>query len=143
MQNTMSPALQFFLNLSKLQAVMNRRFDSGLGGLGLNEFIILLHLDQAPNAIMRRIDLAEKIGLTASGVTRLLLPMEKVGLVRKEVDEHDARVSLVVLAPGGKRRLEETLERAELLSNELVPAGKEKELALLSALFGKAGNAIL
>lgn len=140
MKTTISPSLQFFLNLSKLQAVMNRRFDSGLGGLGLNEFIILLHLDQAPETKIRRIDLAEKIGLTASGVTRILLPMEKVGLVTKEVNEHDARVSLVALAPGGKRRLEETLERAELLSNELIPADRGSEIAALSKLLGNLGG---
>lgn len=140
MKNTLSPALQLFVDLSKLQAIMNRRFDSGLGGLGLNEFIILLHLDQAPNTTMRRIDLAEKIGLTASGVTRLLLPMEKVGLVSKQVNADDARVSLVVLAPGGKRRLEETLERAELLSNELIPADRADEVASLTQLLNQIGR---
>ena len=122
---------------------MNRRFDSALGGLGLNEFIILFHLDQAPDTKMRRIDLAEKIGLTASGVTRILLPMEKVGLVKKEVNEHDARVSLVMLEPGGKRKLDEALERAELLSGELIPGDRSRDIATLSEILSKIGGTVL
>ena len=47
---------------------------------------------------MRRIDLAERIGLSASGVTRLVNPMEKNHLVEKEINPRDARVSLVHLS---------------------------------------------
>jgi len=117
-------SVQLFLSLAKTQAKMNRRFDAGLGGLGLNEFTILLQLSQAEDNKMRRVDLAESVGLTASGITRLLLPMEKVGLTKKEVDDNDARASFVVLASGGKRRLEESLERAELLTEEILQAAR-------------------
>lgn len=122
-----SDSLSVFLNLTKIQAIMARRFDGHLGGLGLNEFIILYHLNQAENEKMRRVDLAEKIGLTASGVTRLLLPMEKVGYVTKEVNEHDARVSYVLLAPGGKRKLIDAIERAELFCEEIMPSIQAKK----------------
>lgn len=142
MTHSISSSLQFFLNLAKLQAIMNRRFDSALGGLGLNEFIILFALAVAPDAKMRRIDLAEKIGLTASGVTRILLPMEKIGLVAKEVNEHDARVSLVLLAPGGKRKLEEALERAELLSQELLPEARAAQTSVLAEVLDKFGGPV-
>ena len=83
---TISPSLGFFFNLAKIQAVMARKFDSKLNGLGLNEFIILYNLSLAEGSEMRRIDLAEKIGLTASGITRLLLPMEKIGLVKRRIN---------------------------------------------------------
>ncbi len=117
-----NPSLQFFLNLARIQAVMARRFDSRLGGgLGFNDFVILYHLSQAEGEKMRRGDLAEAIGLTASGVTRLLAPMEKIGLIQREADARDARVSFVMLAPGGKRLLGERLERAEMLSDEVIP----------------------
>ena len=77
---------------------------------------------------MRRIDLAEKIGLTASGVTRILLPMEKVGFIRKEVNKEDARSSLVILASGGKRKLIEGIERAEFLIDDIIPSEKKAKL---------------
>ena len=33
---------------------------------------------------MRRVDLAQSLGLTASGETRLVAPMEKIGLIQKK-----------------------------------------------------------
>jgi len=61
----------------------------------------MYHLNNAPNMTMRRIDLAERIGLSASGVTRLVNPMEKNRLVEKEINPRDARVSLVHLSKAG------------------------------------------
>ena len=115
----LSSSFHFFLHLAKVQSVMTRRFESALGGLSLTEFMILYHLDEATNERIRRIDLAEKVGLTASGVTRLLAPMEKIGLIKREATETDARVSFVVLAPSGKRKLQEALENGEALAKSV------------------------
>lgn len=124
-----SPQLEFFLNLAKAKTVVARRFDNRLSffGLGFSDFMILYHLGTSPDGKMRRIDLAEKIGLTQSCVTRLLLPMEKIGLVKREINEHDARVSFVSLAPGGKRLLNDSIENVEVLSQDLLPQGKKAE----------------
>ncbi len=92
---------------------------------------------------MRRVDLAEKIGLTASGITRLLAPMEKIGLIQREPDARDARVSFVMLAPGGKRLLSERLERAELLADEVIPATIAEEVRPLSEVLTKLGAAMV
>lgn len=132
-----STRVKFFINLAKTQLIMNRRFDSGLGGLGLNEFIILYYLSQANGKTLRRIDLAEKIGLTASGVTRLLLPMEKVGLIKSGDVEQDARVRCVRLSSGGEGKLSEALERAELLTGEIIPSGKSDVLKEFSELLSE------
>lgn len=140
--NTLSPSLKFILNLAKINSLISRRFDGGLGGLGFHEFMILYHLQGAPEEKLRRIDLAGKVGLTASGITRLLLPMEKIGLVSKEVNPHDARVSYVHLALGGKRMLEESLERAELLTKEVIPNRKSKKIDELSDLLTELGGTI-
>jgi DNA-binding MarR family transcriptional regulator len=140
--NELNPTLKFFLNLSKIQAVISRRFDNGLGGLGYNEFIILFHLSQAEDEKMRRIDLAEKIGLTASGVTRLLLPMEKVGLVKSEQTQHDARVKEVKLASGGRRRLSEGLERAELLAEEIIDPSLQSSLSKFADILSQLAKSI-
>jgi DNA-binding MarR family transcriptional regulator len=123
-----SKALDFFMQMAKVHTVMSRRFDGRLGGLGWSEFIILYRLSCSQDEKMRRIDLAEAVGLTASGVTRLLLPMEKIGLVKKETNEHDARVSMVKLASGGKRKLDEAMERAEAYIEDIVPNVKMKDI---------------
>ena len=116
----------------KLQAILARRFDGSLNGLSFTEFMILSCLSEASDEKMRRIDLAEKIGLTASGVTRLLIPMGKIGLVKREMTEHDARVRFVTLASGGKAKLQDALERAQRLSNELIPSEKRSKIQNLS-----------
>ena len=109
-----SLSLKVFINLSKILTENSRRFNGGLDGLGFNEFVILLHINQSPDKKIRRIDLAEKMGLTASGVTRILAPMEKIGLIKKETAQRDARVSFVAITPAGQRNLNETLEKTQL-----------------------------
>jgi DNA-binding MarR family transcriptional regulator len=133
-----TPQLSFFLHMSRAHAIVSRAFDRGLpGGLGLNDFIILYHLSNAADERMRRTDLAEKLGLTQSGVTRMLLPMEKIGLVKREESEFDGRVSFVKLASGGKRLLSEAMESAELRAEELLGKNvrKTEELTALLSSF--------
>ena len=90
-----SENLDFFVNLYKAQTIFARRFDSQTGNL--TEFIILLSLAQAQDKKLRRVDLAKALGMTPSGITRLLLPMEKIGLVGRESHPTDARASYVTL----------------------------------------------
>lgn len=75
-----SSELLFLININKLQSVISRKFDAlSAHGLGFNDFVILYILSTSSESKMRRIDLAEKTGLTASGITRLLNPLEKSG----------------------------------------------------------------
>lgn len=121
----LKPQLKFFINLAQLQAKVSQIFDRHLlGGLSFNDFIILYYLSQVEDERLRRIDLADKLGVTPSGITRMLLPMEKLGMVTREASEYDARVSFVKLAPGGKRLLNETIEEAEHMAEEILPETK-------------------
>lgn len=93
------------LRLYNFQNQLLKRLDGAMTvhGISNTEFMVLFHLSQSEKNSMRRIDLAQKVGLSASGVTRLLKPMQKIGLVEKEASARDARVSLVKLTRGGKR----------------------------------------
>ncbi|MDB5126870.1 MarR family transcriptional regulator [Mucilaginibacter sp.] len=141
--STISDSLTILISTMKVQSIIARRFDRlSVHGLGFSDFIILNLLDNAPVEKMRRIDLAEKIGLTASGVTRLLLPMEKTGFVTRESNQRDARVSYVVITAAGKKIFEEARQTAELIAKELLPSVKAKDLKILSeTLFALGGNA--
>lgn len=131
------------MNLAKVQAVISRRFDRlNIHGIGFNDFMILYLLQQSAAGKMRRIDLADQIGLTASGITRMLLPMEKTGLVSREANERDARVSYVVLTSAGKQLFEEAEKTASALANEIVPALKPKDMNLLTDLLTSLGGNI-
>ena len=113
--------------LARANALLMRRFEIGLpGGLGFNDFMILFHLHQNPEGKMRRVDLADKLGVTNSGITRLVAPMEKLGIVKREESEHDGRVVYVALASGGKRLFLEALESANYNSERLIPTSKAK-----------------
>ncbi len=139
---TLHPALRLLMNLSVVESATHRRFDGRLQGLGFTEFLILHHLEHAPGGHMRRIDLAECTGLTASGITRLLAPMEKIGLVKREANAQDARVSLVAIAPSGKRMLKDSMENAEELAERLLAGADKTEIRMASELLQKLGGTV-
>jgi DNA-binding MarR family transcriptional regulator len=75
-------------------------------GLTINDYECLLHLSHSENGSLRRVDLAERLMLTPSGVTRLLDGLERDGWVRKGQCDSDARVTYAVLTDEGRERLE-------------------------------------
>jgi len=138
-----SSGVQFFLNLSKTETILSHRLDRGLGGLGWNEFLILFQLDQAKDQSLSRIELAGRVGLTASGITRILLPMEKVHLITSGPVEADARVRAVMIAEGGKTRLSEAISRIEEFAEELFDADEMKETEKSSEFLCRISGKIL
>lgn len=117
--NKIPTSLPNFLEISKIHTILSRELDGRIGaGLGWTEFVILHTIATSPGQKMRRIDLAAALGMTASGITRQLLPMEKVGYIKKETTTEDARVSLVTLGNSAEERLTDAYERLELYFNE-------------------------
>ncbi len=131
----MNNTVEFFVTLAKIQTILSRTMDAKLNGISFNEFIILLQLNNSTEGKMRRIDLANQVGLTASGITRLLLPMEKIGLVKKQADPRDARASYIMIAAGGKKKLDEAIERAELYFDEILTSEQKKEISSFQSFF--------
>lgn len=140
--NTISPTLSFFVSLSRIETTLSRKMDAKLWGLGWSDFLILHALSTAPEGRMRRVDLADAIGFTASGITRLLLPMEKIGLVKRESHIGDARVSYVVIAKGGKAKLEEALMRAEEYCDDLIHQSESIEIERANNIIAKMSKRI-
>ncbi|MGW0970282.1 MarR family winged helix-turn-helix transcriptional regulator [Streptomyces sp. NPDC002516] len=138
----MSEGLDAALRLMKAQATLVKRFDASLGGLhgvSLADFTMLLRLSQAPGDRMRRVDLAEALGLTASGVTRGLVPLERIGLVRRDADARDARVAYAALTETGRERLAEMLVTAEHVAGDVFaePAWTSQDTTRLAGLLGR------
>ena len=111
-------------------------------GLSVRDYECLLLLSRADDNLMRRVDLAEGLQLTASGVTRLLGGLENAGLVDKQTCSSDARVSYAVLTGAGKRKLNESsrshIAAVTALFEELFTA---EEIATLAALLGRLPGA--
>ena len=74
-------------------------------GLTVNDYEALLLLSRAERKSMRRVDLADSLQLTASGVTRLLEGLEGHGLVKKALCPTDGRVTYAVLTKAGRQKL--------------------------------------
>ena len=139
---SISPTLSFFISLSRIETVLSRRLDAKLWWLGWSDFLILYALSTADGQRMRRVDLADTIGLTASGITRLLLPMEKIGLVRREAHDGDARVSYVALSPGGEAKLMETITRAEEFCSDIIHSAESVEVERANNIISKMSKRI-
>ena len=136
-------SLAFCLRLAKATACLVRRLDGQLGalhGLSFGDVSVLLNLSRAPSGRLRRVDLAEQMGLTASAVTRMLIPLEKIGLVSRQKDKHDARVGYAALTNAGERLLKDALETAELVSREAIPADAVPRLGALSEVLAQLGG---
>jgi DNA-binding MarR family transcriptional regulator len=142
--STISPGLKLFLNLTMVQTLAAKRFDARLSshGISLNEFMILHHLAAAPDEKLRRTDVAEKIGLTASGITRMLTPLEKLGLVKREANSRDARVSYVKMANAGKKIYLEAIATAEATTEQMMASVKTKKLDELLKMLAEMGATI-
>lgn len=120
-----------------------RRLDLSLGtihGIGFTEYMVLDALSEAPNGLLRRVDLAAAIGRTASGVTRLLAPMEKIGLIEKAQNNRDARVSMVKLTEAGKRIWRDATTSLQQNTKNMFYEADEKRLNDLLTFLQKTGG---
>ena len=100
--------LDAWVGLLRAHAAATRRFNRELmagHGLTINDFEVLVHLAHADDGRLRRVDLAERILLTASGITRLLDGLERSKLVCKASCAADARVTYAEITPKGRALL--------------------------------------
>ena len=124
------------MSIVNLHSKIQKRIGGALSvhGVGLSEYLVLHQLFITPGQKMRRVDLAEQVGLTPSGITRLLNPMEKIGLIEKENNPRDARVSLVALSIVGKRIYQQAQVSFQHASTTLLEQLDTKRLGMFSEL---------
>ena len=107
-------------------------------GLTLNDYECLLRLSYAERGAMRRVDLAEELVLTPSGVTRLLDGLQEAGYVCNHACESDARVKYAMLTDAGRVKLQEASESHLGAVGELFRERfSEDELTTLAELLGR------
>jgi MarR family transcriptional regulator, 2-MHQ and catechol-resistance regulon repressor len=107
-------------------------------GLTINDYGCLLLLSRADENGMRRIDLANDLQLSPSGITRLLDRLESQGLVGKGACKSDARVSYAILTEDGLAKLKEAAPgHVEDIDRRLGSVLSEEEVETLAALLGK------
>jgi len=102
-----SPALRAWAQLLRGHAAATRLLSAELSehGLTINDYEALLLLSQAEDGRLKRVDLARRLVLTPSGVTRMLEGLEAAGLVERAACSSDLRVVYAQLTELGRERL--------------------------------------
>ncbi len=131
--------ISLMLEQTYICTLLNKKADSCLSvhGLSFTEFIIMHKLQNSPSGSLSRITLADSIGLTGSGVTRLLAPMTKNNIVQKFVNARDARQSLVGLTSAGKELYINALSSLEHSCSSVFSLLEESEIEQLLGLLNK------
>jgi DNA-binding MarR family transcriptional regulator len=75
--------------------------------LSLGEFEVLVHLSEAPGRSMRMAELASRLALSPSGLTRRVDGLVRAGMVARQACPSDGRGSFAVLTDDGLARLAE------------------------------------
>ena len=101
--------LRAWRGLLRAHGYLSKALDADLEaahGLPLTSYEVLLHLADAEASRMRMHDLAERVLLSRSGLTRMIDRMEGEGLIRRETCPSDARGSFAVLTDEGRAKLD-------------------------------------
>ena len=135
-----------FVSLLRAQARITRDLNAQLTlehGLTLSDFEVLLRLSRAPDRRMRRVDLADQVFLSASGVTRLLDGLERQGFVERASCDTDRRVVYAVLTDTGLERLRKAAESHFGQVDEIFSARFDvDELSALTDLLDRLGTGV-
>ncbi len=116
-----------------LEKLLDRSL-SNIKGISYREYQLLRALQGEHNATATRVDLADLVGLTPSGVTRALLPLEKLRFVKTTKDGRDARRSLAKLTPQGGLLLDD----ATAVVRDVI-----QDIAPLQSLSAREGASVL
>ena len=90
---------------SELHAALEADLLAGFGIDG-GDYGVLVNLSEAPDQRLRMCDLAARLHLSPSGLTRRLDGLVKAGYVAREPSTGDRRVTMAVLTDAGRGTLE-------------------------------------
>lgn len=139
-----SPASEALSSLLGAHATLTRELSASLvaqHGLTMNDYGCLLLLSRAGEDGMRRIDLANELQLSPSGITRLLDRLEDQGLVGKGACKGDARVSYAILTDDGLGKLRAAAPgHVDDIDRRLGEVLDEEEMRTLAQLLGRLND---
>ena len=138
------PSTDAFGRLLNAHAALVREFSASLvasHGLTINDYGCLLLLSRAGEEGMRRIDLANQLQLSPSGITRLLDRLEDQKLVGKGECKSDARVSYAILTDDGLAKLRDAAPgHVEDIDRRLSAVLSDDEMKTLADLLARLGE---
>lgn len=129
----------------RAHAEVTRRLEADLlaeHGLPLASYDVLVQLVEArPDHRLRMTELADRVLISRSGLTRLVDRLEREGLVRREPCESDARGLFAVLTPEGYDRLRSaTGTHLRGVNDYMFAQVKQDELGVLGDALGRVAG---
>jgi DNA-binding MarR family transcriptional regulator len=103
-------ALEAWSGFLRAHAALSRQLDAelqSLHSLTLNDYDVLVQLRDAEGGALRMSDVAERVVLTRSGITRLVDGLQRDGLVERANCPNDARAVHAKITDYGRQRLAE------------------------------------
>lgn len=111
--------------------------------LPLGSYEVLLHLNEAPERRLRMTELADRVLLSRSGLTRLVDRMEREGLIRRESCPSDLRGTNAVLTDTGYERLRSAAPvHLRGVREHIVDLLTPEELEVLAAALGRVAGPV-
>lgn len=111
-------------------------------GTPLGWYDVLLQLAEAPERRLRMAELADRVLLSRSGLTRLVDRLAAEGLVRREPSPSDARGTYTVLTQAGFERLRAAAPvHLAGIDQHWVSQFSDDELRQLGGLLGRIAGA--
>jgi DNA-binding MarR family transcriptional regulator len=124
-----------------LTRVMDRDAEA-TGGLLFSEHHILATLNEGPTSGIRPTDLAERSGLTKSGLTRAIDRLETQHLIERRACPSDARGQLIVMTAQGRRVLKRAApEHFRSIARNFADHLTDREVEVVTTVFERVAEA--
>jgi DNA-binding MarR family transcriptional regulator len=124
-----------------LMAALER--DLASTGLDLGDYQVLVFLSETPARALRMCDLAGRLQLSPSGLTRRLDGLVRAGLVERRGSDSDRRVMLAALTHKGVRVLEESAPiHVASVRRRMIDLLDDEELQVIATVFQKIRTAL-
>ena len=102
----------------------------------LNWYDVLIELHEAPDNRLRMSELAERVLLTRSGLTRLVDRLEKEGYLTREIDPSDRRGFYAIITDAGRNAMKSAWPNYATSINDLFAQHlSDDEAKLLTDIF--------
>lgn len=141
-----TPQMSAWKALLRAHATTVGRIEAKLatsGNIPLVEYDVLLELNNAPEGKLRMADLAQRVVLSRSGLTRLVDRLEKLGYLRREATVTDRRGMQAVLTEAGRAALKAAWPMyAEGIREFFTRYLREEEAQQLAELLSRVSEAV-
>lgn len=115
--------LSCLIQIFRVAALAEERAEGALGsihGLGLKEVLVMRHIAGADGGRLSRVELAKRLHVSASTITRLAAPLEKIGVIERHIDPRDSRFTYVGLTAAGAELLAHAETTLALVAQRIV-----------------------